>query len=93
MYDLETIKPLENKKWAFRIRHDHSGRKADVENWDTLLAFFDDVPENSELFGDGGSGLSNQTFQSNKYSLWLYVLLCAVAVILIVAVVALMVKH
>ena len=83
VYELESIKPLENKKWAFRIRHDHSGRKADVENWDKLLAFFDDVPENSELFGDGGSGLSYQTFQSNKYSLWLYLLLCILGCVLI----------
>lgn len=93
VYDLEKIKPLDNEKWAFRIRHDESRRNADIENWDTLLVFFDDIPENSELFGDGGTGLTTQTFQSNKYSLWLYVLLCAVAVILIVAVTALMVKH
>ena len=93
VYDLEKIKPLDNEKWAFRIRHDESRRNADIENWDKLLVFFDGVPENSELFGDGGSGLTNQTFQSNKYSLWLYVMLCAVAVILIVAVTALIVKH
>ena len=52
VYDLEKVKPNEKDKWIFRIRHEGSQRHADITNWDLLLTYFDQVPENSDLFGD-----------------------------------------
>lgn len=81
VYDLEKIQPVENKKWVFRIRHDASRRHADTLNWDHLLLYFDDIPTQSELFGE------STDFSAplhNHYSLWLWVVLCAVAIVLII---------
>lgn len=81
LYDLDAIQPIENEKWVFRIRHDESGRRADTQNWDQLVMFFD---ENLELFGS--SNHLDSPFRNN-YSTWLVILMCLVALGLIVAVI------
>jgi len=46
-YRIDTIAPLHQNKWIFRIRHDASRRKADLLNWDNLMAFFDGIEKES----------------------------------------------
>jgi hypothetical protein len=47
VYRLDTIAPLHQNKWMFRIRHDASNRKADLLNWDHLMALFDGIKKES----------------------------------------------
>jgi len=41
VYQLEKIQPRENNKWIFRIAH-MEDRNMDLENWDLLLAYFNE---------------------------------------------------
>ena len=84
VYDLDRIQPLETEKWMFRIRHDGSHRKADVENWDLLMTFFDEIPESSELFGEGAFSLASA--YQNNYSLWIWVFLCFIGILVMILV-------
>ena len=43
VYQLDKIRPRENKKWIFRIRgNDEDGRKSDVHNWNLLIKYFNE---------------------------------------------------
>jgi hypothetical protein len=43
VYQPEKFKPLENKKWIFRICEYEKDRKYDVVNWDVLLKYFNEL--------------------------------------------------
>ena len=72
-------------KWMFRIRHDASRRKADLVNWDNLMALFDGIEK--ESFQPGTPAV----FQS-VWSVTLFVVVVVLGMLLLLVLVLLLVQ-
>lgn len=73
-------------KWIFRIRHDESRRKADLLNWDNLMAFFDGIKK--ESFQPGTPAV----FQS-VWSVALFIVVVVLGVTMLLLLVLLLVQN